>query len=67
MHASKLETVSERARLLYVGITRAKRYLFLSGYHANQGKKNEIQPSGYLLALKKHVDERIIREKEKKS
>jgi len=25
---SKLETISERARLLYVGITRAKEYLF---------------------------------------
>jgi len=36
---SKLETISERARLLYVGITRAKEYLFLSSYEQNKGKK----------------------------
>jgi DNA helicase II / ATP-dependent DNA helicase PcrA len=55
---AKLETISERARLLYVGITRAKEYLFLSGFHSNQGKRNEIQPSKYLLALKKYIDGR---------
>ena len=59
MLASKLETISERVRLLYVGITRAKEYLFLSGYFSNQGKKNEVQPSAYLIALKKHIDEYV--------
>ena len=54
---SKIETISERARLLYVGITRAKRYLFLSGFHANPGKKNEAPASKYLYELKKHIAE----------
>ncbi|MDP4093649.1 MAG: 3'-5' exonuclease, partial [Bacillota bacterium] len=53
---SKIENISERARLLYVGITRAKRYLFLSGHHANPNRKNEIQPSRYLIELKKYID-----------
>lgn len=55
---SKIETISEKARLLYVGITRAKEYLFLSGFHSNPGKRNEIQPSRYILELKKYIDER---------
>ncbi|MDF2523736.1 MAG: helicase UvrD [Clostridiales bacterium] len=53
---SKMETISERARLLYVGITRAKRHLFLSGFHANPGKKNEVPASKYLYELKKYID-----------
>ncbi|MCX7842387.1 MAG: ATP-dependent helicase [Clostridia bacterium] len=53
--ASKLETISEKARLLYVGITRAKEYLFLSGFHSNQGKRNESLPSGYLLELMNYI------------
>ncbi|MCX7709549.1 MAG: ATP-dependent helicase [Clostridia bacterium] len=56
--SSKLETISEKARLLYVGITRAKQYLFLSGFHANPGKKNETPPSKYLIELKSFIDER---------
>ncbi|MCX7923603.1 MAG: ATP-dependent helicase [Clostridia bacterium] len=54
---SKLETISEKARLLYVGITRAKEYLFLSGFHANPGRKNETLPSKYLIELKKYIEE----------
>lgn len=53
---SKLETISEKARLLYVGITRAKEYLFLSSYHQNPGKKNEVLPSWYLTELKRYID-----------
>jgi DNA helicase II / ATP-dependent DNA helicase PcrA len=53
---SKLETISEKARLLYVGITRAKRYLYLSGFHANKGKRNEAPPSKYLIELKNYID-----------
>lgn len=56
--ASKIETISEKARLLYVGITRAKQYLFLSGFHANPGKKNETPPSKYLVELKRYIDEK---------
>lgn len=55
---AKLETVSERARLLYTGITRARQYLFLSGFHSNQGRRNETQPSAYLMEIKKYVEER---------
>ncbi|MCX7747546.1 MAG: ATP-dependent helicase [Clostridia bacterium] len=54
---SKIETISEKARLLYVGITRAKEYLYLSGFHMNQGKKNEVLPSGYLIQLKSYIEE----------
>ncbi|MDP4180763.1 MAG: ATP-dependent helicase [Bacillota bacterium] len=54
---SKLETISEKARLLYVGITRAKEYLYLSGEHSNQGKRNEVPPSKYLLEIRKYIDE----------
>ncbi len=53
---AKLENISERARLLYVGITRAKRYLFLSGHHANANRKNEVLPSRYLMELKNYID-----------
>ena len=56
---AKLENISERARLLYVGITRAKQYLFLSGFHFNPGKKNEIQPSAYLMEIKRYVEGRL--------
>lgn len=54
---SKLETISERTRLLYVGITRAKEYLFMSSYEKNRGRKNEEIPSGYLLELRKYIEE----------
>lgn len=56
--ASKIDTISERARLLYVGITRAKEYLFLSGFHSNKGKRNEIQPSAYLGLIKSYIEGR---------
>lgn len=52
---SKIETISERARLLYVGITRARQYLYLSGFHANPGKKNEVLPSRYLSEITKYI------------
>ena len=54
---TRLETISERARLLYVGITRAKEYLFLSSFEQNRGKRNEILPSKYILELRKHIEE----------
>lgn len=58
---SKLETISEKARLLYVGITRAKKHLFLSGFHENKGKKNEALPSRYLMEIKRYIEEVAIR------
>lgn len=56
MLEAKLETISERARLLYVGITRAKEYLFLSSYMQNKGRKNEVLPSEYIIELKKYIE-----------
>jgi len=54
---SKIETISERTRLLYVGITRAKEYLFLTSFEANRGKRNETLPSKYILELKKYIED----------
>lgn len=53
---SKIETIAERARLLYVGITRAKEYLFLTSHEVNKGKKNETLPSKYILELRKYIE-----------
>lgn len=54
---AKLETIAERTRLLYVGITRARRYLYMSAHEANAGKKNEILPSKYLRQLRRYIEE----------
>jgi DNA helicase-2/ATP-dependent DNA helicase PcrA len=54
--SSKIETISERARLLYVGITRAKKYLYLSGYKENEGKINEVKISNYLIELREFIE-----------
>lgn len=54
---SKVETISERARLLYVGITRAKEYLFLTSFESNKGKRNETLPSKYILELRRYIEE----------
>jgi DNA helicase-2/ATP-dependent DNA helicase PcrA len=51
IHKSKIEIISERTRLLYVGITRAREYLFLSGVGDN--KKNI--PSEYFSILKEYI------------
>jgi len=61
IYESKLETISEKARLLYVGITRAKEYLYLSSYHANEGKRNEILPSKYIVELKRFINEQKLK------
>lgn len=55
---SKYETISEKARLLYVGITRAKERLFMSAVRANRGRKNEVLPSRYLMELKTYIDQK---------
>lgn len=49
---SKIETISERTRLLYVGITRAKQYLFLS---AVSGKSPVTKPSEYFYELRNYI------------
>lgn len=57
---TKIELINEKIRLLYVGITRAKEMLILSGsaYKDQQdiGKKNKEQkPSIYLKELNAHI------------
>jgi len=54
---SKIETIKERTRLLYVGITRARERLFLSGYESNAPGKNGGLPSKYLTELIKFIKE----------
>lgn len=54
---SKIETISERARLLYVGITRAKEYLFLTSFETNRGKRNETLPSKYILEFRNCIEQ----------
>lgn len=59
-HNTKIELINEKIRLLYVGITRAKEMLILSGsaYKDGQdiGKKNKEQkPSIYLKELNAHI------------
>jgi DNA helicase II / ATP-dependent DNA helicase PcrA len=45
---ARQEYISERLRLLYVGITRARRELFITW---NSGRKGEMRPAEALLAL----------------
>ena len=45
---SKLETIAERTRLLYVGITRAKERIYLSAV-----KNKYTKPSKYMEELEK--------------
>lgn len=52
---SKVETISERTRLLYVGITRAREFLFLSSPYLNKGSRNETKPSEYIEKLKEFI------------
>lgn len=56
---ARLDYVRERLRLLYVGITRAKKELILTW---NSGRKGELHPATPLVALQsfweKHQDER---------
>ncbi len=64
LEEAKIETISEKARVLYVGITRAREYLFLSGYQSNMGRRNQVLPSRYLVELKRYIDrKRLERQK----
>lgn len=53
---ARLDYVRERLRLLYVGITRARRELVITW---NTGRKGEMQPALPLLALKEYWQKRI--------
>lgn len=60
---AKIETISERARLLYVGITRARERLFLSAFRPDEGKRSDLLPSRYIYELKKFIEEASKNEK----
>jgi DNA helicase II / ATP-dependent DNA helicase PcrA len=55
---ARLDYVRERLRLLYVGITRAKRELVITW---NTGRDGKVQPAVALVALQNFLDERSSR------
>lgn len=55
---SRKENISEKARLLYVAITRAKEYLFLMSHEDNIGKWNEEKYSQYFIELANYISRR---------
>ena len=56
IYTSKVEQISERLRLLYVGITRARRNLLIS-CHAKDRFGRDGKPSDVLVALEKIIEE----------
>lgn len=50
---ARLEYISERLRLLYVGITRARKELVITW---NSGRKGEMRPAEALLALQNYLE-----------
>jgi DNA helicase-2/ATP-dependent DNA helicase PcrA len=53
---ARLDYVSERLRLLYVGITRAKRELYITW---NTGRKGNLRPAESFLALQGYWEDRL--------
>jgi DNA helicase II / ATP-dependent DNA helicase PcrA len=51
MQEARLEFIAERLRLLYVGITRAKRYLAFAWCEKRAGNRN-VRPAAAMLALR---------------
>ncbi|MGL5713733.1 MAG: 3'-5' exonuclease, partial [Paraclostridium sp.] len=61
MYKYKLDIINEKIRLLYVGITRAKEMLMLSGYSYKDGninKKQQQKPSFYFNKLGRFIKEK---------
>lgn len=57
---ARVDTIQERLRLLYVGITRAKENLLFScheAYDSDFGRKN-VTPSHYFHVLKNYIEEK---------
>ncbi|MHC1683794.1 MAG: ATP-dependent helicase [Clostridiaceae bacterium] len=52
---AKREYIRERARLLYVGITRAREYLIISTHRKKVDFKREEKPSGYFDFLRERT------------
>ncbi len=55
-HEARMEYVRERLRLLYVGITRAKKELVITW---NSGRKGDSQPAVPLIGLQSYWDEKM--------
>jgi len=55
--SARLDYISERLRLLYVGITRAKRDLFITW---NSGRDGKLRPADSLSALIGYWEQRMI-------
>lgn len=55
---AKREYIRERARLLYVGITRAREYLIISTHRKKVDFKREEKPSGYFNFLRESTEGR---------
>lgn len=61
---ARIETIQERLRLLYVGITRAKENLLFScheAYDSDFGRKN-VTPSHYFHVLRNYIEEKRTNE-----
>ncbi|GAB4516171.1 MAG: ATP-dependent helicase [Anaerolineae bacterium] len=58
-HEARLEYVRERLRLLYVGITRARRSLVITW---NTGRRGDLQPALPLVALEAYWQQRQAQE-----
>ena len=61
MYKYKIDIINEKIRLLYVGITRAKEMLMLSGYSykdGNSNKKQQQKPSFYFNKLGRFIKEK---------
>ncbi|MFZ0546328.1 MAG: ATP-dependent helicase [Candidatus Promineifilaceae bacterium] len=58
--STHIEVISERLRLLYVGITRARRYLHLSRSRATRryNKEHESEPATVMAVLYQYLQER---------
>jgi DNA helicase-2/ATP-dependent DNA helicase PcrA len=58
--STHIEVISERLRLLYVGITRARRYLHLSRSRATRryNKEQESEPATVMAVLYQYLQER---------
>ena len=56
-HKARLDYVRERLRLLYVGITRAKKELVITW---NTGRQGDLQPAVSLLALQSFWEKQIV-------
>jgi len=55
--AARMEYIAERLRLLYVGITRAKRYLLFS-HHQGTSRRGPLGPAQALVALQEYQQRR---------